>query len=75
MKINYNWIGNPTKQHLLFVTVLGLISAVGYIIPMTNFFSENPFQARYFIFWFSLVLSLLIILTVYRNYFKQRKAD
>jgi len=66
------WIKNPTKKQLIFLTLIWLTGLLFLLLSMTNFFSESILNKKYFILYFLLLISVLAMAGVYKNYFKSR---
>jgi hypothetical protein len=51
---------------------LGIVCVTSFLLLMTDFFTENPFQGKYMSFWFLIVSSSLTTFSICRNYFKTK---
>ena len=70
MQSTNNWINNPTKKQLFLVIIVGLIGFIFLLLAMTNFFTETPFQGKYFMLYILQIGATLTVYKVCRSYFK-----
>lgn len=62
----------PTLKFLftwIFIWFLGVIFS---ILAMTNFLTQSPFQRSFFMTWFSIVFTTVVLMVHARNYFKSK---
>ncbi len=71
METKRNWFEKPTKKEVILISSIGVFGVTGFLLTMTNFFTESPFQGKYWIFWFLIFSSTLTTFSICRNYFKR----
>lgn len=67
------WFKTPSKINLVVVSLIWLIGISIIVLDKTNIFQKSFFSTEYFFSYFAILFSLSIVLTVYRNYFKNNQ--
>lgn len=67
-----DWIKNPTKEHLFWVTVVWLFSVALVLLATTDFFMETIFQKRAIGMLILIIGSGITVFTIYKNFYKKK---
>lgn len=65
-----NWAFSPNKKQMVTVVCGYCIAMVLNILTMTDFFTESPFQSKYLMMYFIILLGTVTTITVIVNYYK-----
>lgn len=68
-----NWAFNPNKKQMITVVCVYCIAMLLNLLTMTNLFTESPFNSKYVIIYFIILLATITTFTVVTNYFKFKK--
>ena len=64
------WFKTPSKTNLVVVSLVWLIGISIIVLEKTDIFQKSFFSTKYFFTYFVILFSLSVVVTVYRNYFK-----
>lgn len=67
------WFKTPSKTNLVIVTLVWLTGASIIILGKTDFFKKTFLDISYLFTYFLLLFSLLVVVNVFRNYFKNNQ--
>jgi len=68
-----DWIKYPTKQKMIYVIFLWLISIEFVLFSVTDLFTESFFKVKNLLIAFSMLGATVVMLIVVKNYFKNKK--
>ena len=68
-----DWIKYPTKQKMIYVVFLWLISIEFILFSVTDLFTEKFFQTKNILIALAMVAATVVVLIVVKNYFKNKK--
>lgn len=71
--INNNLKTSISTKKIILFTILWVFSTIVFIILMTNFFSENPFQNKYVGFYLIIFVSTFGIVRLHNIYWKSQQ--
>ncbi len=69
------WFKTPTKAQLILVSLIWLIGTTLVVLEKTHYFLKTFFNLKNMGTYFILMISISILVNVYRNYFKQAKVN
>ncbi|MBP6023344.1 hypothetical protein [Ferruginibacter sp.] len=67
------WFKTPSKTNLAVVTLVWLIGVTIIVLAKTEIFQKTFLDISYLFTYFIILFSLLIVVNVYRNYFKNNQ--
>ncbi|MEQ1553954.1 MAG: hypothetical protein ABL929_07245 [Ferruginibacter sp.] len=66
-----NWISNPSKRHVILISLLWFSGIFLSIVTITNVFTQTPFQQKNTLMWIVQLCTTATYIQVLRNYFKK----
>lgn len=67
-----NWVLNPTKKQFITAVLVFGIGVVLNVLSLTNLFTESPFQRKNILILILMLLTIILIIRVSRNYISKR---
>lgn len=67
-----DWIKNPTKEHLFWVSLVWVLSVGLVLLAITDFFTETIFQKRALVLLILMIGSGVTVFRVYKNFYKKK---
>ncbi|WP_192825167.1 hypothetical protein [Rufibacter sp. LB8] len=68
-----SWPSQPTKKHLLLVTVVWALGIAAMTLAVTDCFTRSFFSRGYLLLYFLMLISTLVAGETFRNYFWPKK--
>lgn len=67
-----DWIKNPTKEHLFWISLVWVLSVGLVVLAITDFFTETIFQKRALVLLILMIGSGVAVFRVYKNFYKKK---
>ena len=68
------WVTNPTKKDIFLYAGLWVVGTALLVFAISNLFTENPFLIKNGMAFFLILLPLIFLFQMIRNYFINHKA-
>lgn len=69
----YQWYKTPKKYHVIIVTIIWLLCVTEIVLSKTDSFTKSFLNSEYYVTYILIILSVIILVQLYRNYFAVKK--